>query len=234
MPSYLSILNTQGSAITQNLFSSTEIENIISIIDAVERKGDNYRQTEGLFAIRRLLTSIPSLVPILFSDKVKQLTQSFGDGYFLSKSIYFDKPPQSNWFVAYHQDLTLNCKEKIEADGFKNWTNKNGFYAVQPPVEYLQNTITVRIHLDDTNENNGALWVKPKSHLNGVIRLENLENTNGDSICNVNKGSCMLMKPLLFHASKRSTNNKQRRVIHLEFNNMQLPNGLEWDEKIEL
>ena len=234
MSDYLSKLEIQGFAITQKVFSSAEIDNIISTINAAESKGDNFRQTEGLFAIRRLFNSIPSLVPVLFSGGLKQLIQSFGNGYFLSKSIYFDKPPQSNWFVAYHQDLTLNCKKKIATEGFINWTNKNGFYAVQPPVEYLHNTITVRIHLDDTDENNGALWVKPQSHLNGVMRLENLENINGDSICNVGEGCCMLMKPLLFHASKRSTNNKQRRVIHLEFNNMQLPNGLEWDEKIEL
>lgn len=234
MPDYLSKLEIQGFAIAHQLFSATEIGNIISTINSADRTGENFRQTEGLFAIRRLVSVVPSLSNVLFLDKIKQLIQSLGNGYFLSKSIYFDKPPQSNWFVAYHQDLTINCKRKVETDGFINWTNKNGFYAVQPPVEYLHNTITVRIHLDDTDENNGALWVKPKTHLNGVIRLENIENINGDSICNVGEGSCMLMKPLLFHVSKRSTNNKQRRVIHLEFNNMLLPNGLEWDEKFEL
>lgn len=232
MPDYLSKLETQGFAFTEKIFSSTEIDNIISIINKTESKGDNFRKSEGQFAIRRLLPSVPSLVSVIFSIEFKQLIQSFGEGFFLSKSIYFDKPPQSNWFVAYHQDITINCKSKIVADGFINWTDKKGFYAVQPPVVYLQNTITVRIHLDDTDGNNGALWVKPKSHLDGVVRLENIDNVE-ETLCSVGAGSCMLMKPLLFHASKRSTNNKQRRVIHLEFNNMQLPDGLEWEEKLE-
>jgi hypothetical protein len=39
------------------------------------------------------------------------------------------------------------------------------------------------------------------------------------------------MKPLLFHASNKTTNNERRRVIHIEFSNQILPNELEWSEK---
>ncbi len=234
MSNHLSILTSQGYAITKKLFSSIEVNKINSTIDVADKIGNDFRQTKGVFAIRRLLTSIPSLTPILFSNNIKQLIQSFGNGYFLSKCIYFDKPSLSNWFVAYHQDLTINVVQKIETEGFTNWTNKNGFYAVQPPLKYLENTITLRIHLDDTDEKNGALWVKAKSHLEGVSLIENIVGMYEEDICRVQKGCGMLMKPLLFHASKRNTNNKQRRVIHLEFSNMNLPNGLEWSEKIEL
>jgi hypothetical protein len=40
-----------------------------------------------------------------------------------------------------------------------------------------------------------------------------------------------IMKPLVFHASSKATSQKHRRVLHLEFNTMGLPNGLEWAEK---
>lgn len=42
------------------------------------------------------------------------------------------------------------------------------------------------------------------------------------------------MKPLLFHASNKTTNNERRRVIHIEFSNKKLPNELEWSEKTNL
>jgi hypothetical protein len=44
----------------------------------------------------------------------------------------------------------------------------------------------------------------------------------------------MLMKPLLLHASSRSTSARPRRVIHLEFSNVELPQGLAWRERWEM
>ncbi len=40
----------------------------------------------------------------------------------------------------------------------------------------------------------------------------------------------MIMKPFLLHASKRSTNNNKRRVIHVEFSNCLLADTLQWSE----
>ncbi|WP_371414614.1 hypothetical protein [Flavobacterium sp. 140616W15] len=42
------------------------------------------------------------------------------------------------------------------------------------------------------------------------------------------------MKPLLFHASNKTTNNERRRVIHIEFSNIELPNGLDWSERTNI
>lgn len=52
-----------------------------------------------------------------------------------------------------------------------------------------------------------------------------------EMICTVKKGGVMLMKPLLLHASGRSTNNNKRRVIHIEFSNRSLMHDLQWSEK---
>ncbi len=40
----------------------------------------------------------------------------------------------------------------------------------------------------------------------------------------------MIMKPLLLHSSGRTTNNKKRRVIHIEFSDTELPEELNWSE----
>ena len=81
----------------------------------------------------------------------------FSDKYFVVKSIYFDKPQSSNWYVSYHQDLTISVDKKLEVDGFGFWTTKQNQFSVQPTLDILQNVVTIRIHLDDTDENNGAL-----------------------------------------------------------------------------
>ncbi|RZK12924.1 MAG: phytanoyl-CoA dioxygenase, partial [Flavobacterium sp.] len=44
----------------------------------------------------------------------------------------------------------------------------------------------------------------------------------------------MLMKPLLLHSSGRTTNDRQRRVIHIEFSTQELPTELNWAERLNL
>lgn len=56
---------------------------------------------------------------------------------------------------------------------------------------------TIRIHLDETNSENGALKVIEKSHSKGIYRPETIDwKTEKESICSVNKGGIMIMKPL--------------------------------------
>jgi len=97
----------------------------------------------------------------------------------------------------------------------------------------LENTITVRIHLDDTNHENGALRVIKNSHSSGVLTREQIQeiDLNKEVVCNLKKGDFMLMKPLLLHASNKSTSKSDRRVIHLEFCNQELDGALEWLER---
>ncbi|MFD1256587.1 phytanoyl-CoA dioxygenase family protein [Mucilaginibacter terrae] len=155
-----------------------------------------------------------------------------GNKYFVVKSIYFDKPEKSNWFVAYHQDLTVSVDRKIDLPGFGPWTVKQNQFAVQPPINILQNNFTIRIHLDDTNETNGALKVIPGSNVKGMYRAENIDwRVEQEDVCVVPQGGVMIMRPLLLHASNRSTGNKRRRVLHIEFSKAELPESLQWSEK---
>ena len=103
------------------------------------------------------------------------------------------------------------------------------------PLDVLQNVVTVRIHLDETNENNGALKVVRHSHSKGIYRPETIDWTVESEVsCNVSKGGIMLMKPLLLHSSGRTRNDRQRRVIHIEFSNQELPKELNWAERVNL
>lgn len=225
----------QGFAVMENIYSATEVQALIDAIDAADSSSDTFRKSENLFAIRQFLKEVPKTLPLIFNAKLKEVIESFGGGYFSVKSIYFDKPGESNWFVAYHQDLTISVKDKTETDGFGPWTVKQGQFAVQPPLDIMENIFTIRIHLDAADSANGALKIVPYSHSKGIYRPETIDwNNEEKTTCEVPTGGIMIMKPLLLHSSGRTTNNNRRRVIHIEFSNKQLPQGLQWSEKITI
>ncbi|WP_312346159.1 phytanoyl-CoA dioxygenase family protein [Chryseobacterium binzhouense] len=234
LQTYKNELTDNGFAVINNIFSEEEVEKISEAIQNIDSSKDTFRKSEDLFAIRQFLKEIPEVKDLIFNENLKAIIKEiFGENYFVVKSIYFDKPEKSNWYVAYHQDLTISVDKKLELENFGPWITKQNQYAVQPPLDILENIFTIRIHLDDTDENNGALKVVPKSHAKGIYRPETIDwDVETETICNVEKGGIMLMKPLLLHRSNRTTNGKKRRVIHIEFSDRELPEELNWSERM--
>jgi hypothetical protein len=149
------------------------------------------------------------------------------------RGIYFDKSPDANWLVPWHQDLTLALRKQRDVLGFGPWSVKDGIPHVQPPVGLLENMITLRLHLDDTDETNGALRVVPGSHAHGRLtaaEIQEWRTAQSETLCPVSAGGVLLMRPLLLHASGRSVSPGHRRVLHLEYAAFDLPGGMEWEE----
>ena len=223
----------KGSCILHHVFTKRDVNQIKQTIDNYLRAAG---QSADAYAIRNLLKEIPELKRSVLSANLLSILKVLNPNLFLTKAIYFDKTQESNWYVAWHQDIVINVSERIDTPGFSGWTKKFGVHGVVPPDEYLKNTITVRIHLDDTNEANGALKVLPGSHhkrlTDGEINL--IAQNSIPHICEVAACGIQIMNPLLLHASSKATSQKHRRVIHLEFSSSELPNGLEWAERGEL
>lgn len=149
------------------------------------------------------------------------------------RAIYFDKSADANWVVAWHQDLTITLHARTETAGFGPWSMKDGVPHVQPPTELLEKMLTIRVHLDDADETNGALRVLPGSHRLGRLtgeRIQELRTSRADSLCTAAAGDALLMRPLLLHASHRSTSTRHRRVLHIEYAGFDLPETLRWAE----
>jgi len=148
-----------------------------------------------------------------------------------TKLTIFDKTPRANWNVPWHQDLTITVNARVDAPGYGPWSVKDGFPHVQPPVDVLENTLAIRLHLDDTPRFNGALRVLAGTHTLGRLSrsavaelCDRLEAT----ACSVPAGGAMLMSPLLLHASSRASSPCRRRVLHFEYSAASLPEGLAW------
>lgn len=228
------VILENGFGIINTVFSNEEVDKIIQVLENIDTSKETFRKSEDLFAIRQFLKEVPEIKDLIFNDNIKKVIREvFGERYVAVKSIYFDKPEKSNWYVAYHQDLTISVDKKVNLPDFGPWTTKQNQFAVQPPLDILENMYTIRIHLDDTDEHNGALKVVPKSHSKGIYRPETIDwNVETEEICSVEKGGIMIMKPLTLHGSNRTTNGKKRRVIHIEFSDRELPDELQWSERM--
>jgi ectoine hydroxylase-related dioxygenase (phytanoyl-CoA dioxygenase family) len=108
---------------------------------------------------------------------------------------------------------------------------KDKVHHVQLPIEILERMLTLRFHLDDADETNGALKILTKTHKFGRLnatKISELKSKNTTTLCKVKKGDCLLMKPLVLHSSSAGLSPKNRCVIHLEFSADVLPNGLQF------
>jgi ectoine hydroxylase-related dioxygenase (phytanoyl-CoA dioxygenase family) len=148
---------------------------------------------------------------------------------------FFVKSPDKNWMVKFHQDLSIPVKEKINQPECTRWSEKEGTLFLQAPGSILRNLVAVRVHLDDCTSRNGSLRVVPGSHHLGHITEKEIAAERqrlGEVACAAKKGSVLLMRPLLLHASSKATVSSYRRVLHFLFGPSSLPFGLEWHQAI--
>lgn len=181
---------------------------------------------------RRGLLREPAVAALARSAPLLDLVRPQVEGEpFPVRAIYFDKTPEANWGVVWHQDLTLALAARVEVPGFGPWSVKEGVPHVQPPVEVLEGMLTLRVHLDDADEGNGALRVLPGSHRAGRLDAPAIEVWRArvtEVLCTAAAGDVLLMRPLLLHASGKSAGRRHRRVLHLEYASGALPGGLRW------
>jgi Phytanoyl-CoA dioxygenase (PhyH) len=177
--------------------------------------------TPGRAGIRNLLELAPSIRVLAQSQEIRSLVEP----------ILGDKQPSANWKVPWHQDRTIAVQNRLDVPDYHSWSLKAGIPHVQPPTAILDQMLTVRIHLDKTDESNGALKVFPGSHSQGKLtdaEIDRWKQTSLGISCNCEAGGVLLMRPLLLHASSIAISPNHRRIIHLEYASCELPSGLEW------
>jgi ectoine hydroxylase-related dioxygenase (phytanoyl-CoA dioxygenase family) len=143
----------------------------------------------------------------------------------------FAKSNETNWLVPLHQDLSLPVAERVRSPRCKGWSEKEGEIFVQPPTSVLNETLAVRVHLDDCNAENGALRVVPGSHLFGRLsttETQRIRDARTEAVVCVPRGGAMLLRPLLVHASSKAVSARPRRVLHFVYGPGTLPEGLRW------
>jgi ectoine hydroxylase-related dioxygenase (phytanoyl-CoA dioxygenase family) len=136
------------------------------------------------------------------------------------RATLFEKSPHANWLVAWHQDRAMPLRKRRERAGWGPWSVKEGVIYAQAPVGALNQVLALRIHLDDSNSENGPLQVLPGTHLLGILSNEQIEQLTlkvPPFDCLVPQGGILAMKPLLVHASSKCKEDSHRRVLHIEY-----------------
>lgn len=164
----------------------------------------------------------------------RQIATALGEDCFAVRAVLFNKNPELNWKVSWHQDCFIGVRRKVNVLGWGPWSTKLGVAHVRPPVSVLREMLTIRIHLDDCGLCNGPLCVLRSTHKLGVLSDAEIGAlpTEGEIVLSVDRGDAILMRPLIVHASSVATSPNARRVIHIEFAAEDLPNGLEWNYRI--
>ncbi|URD47842.1 phytanoyl-CoA dioxygenase family protein [Chroococcidiopsis sp. CCNUC1] len=225
-------ITEDGFSVVEGVLSPQHIQTLIESIAIASNTTFAKRRGGSTYAIRNILTTIPGIQALSTSPPVISLAQTvLGDRAYPVRALLFDKTPTANWKVSWHQDLTIAVKEKKTVEGFAPWSVKAGIPHVQPPVEILENLLTLRIHLDDCDADNGALKVIPTSHLLGKLsqlEIDSFKQTGTVHICHAKAGDVLIMRPLLLHSSSPSIKPFHRRIIHIEYAAIALPESLEW------
>ncbi len=147
------------------------------------------------------------------------------------RAILFNKSPETNWSLAWHQDRTICVKDRGETPGFGPWTIKSGLIHVVPPFDLLTRMITVRAHLDDVPATNAPLLIAPGSHRHGrvaVAEIDKIIALCGTAACVAKAGDIWLYSTPILHASEKAAVPASRRVLQVDYAAEELPGGLEW------
>ena len=230
---YTKEIESNGFAVIPRVLDPATVACLVDQLAHVPRSNATKQRGPSYFGIRNLLNIAPFVQELAGSACVRSIVERVaGKQAQVVRGIFFDKTPEANWKVAWHQDLSIAVRHKKELVGFKCWSRKAGITHVQPPAFVLDNILALRLHLDDTTEESGALKVIPGSHRHGRLSSTDIERIKQETPpvnCRVNKGDALVMRPLLLHSSSVSNaRSHHRRVIHLEFSSISLPGGLEW------
>ena len=143
----------------------------------------------------------------------------------------FRKTADCNWKVPYHQDLSIPVAARVEHPELLGWSMKEDGHYVQPPADVLDTLLAVRLHLDPSGSDEGALRVVPGSHRLGRLSAHSIATTDkreSEVVCPADAGDLLLMRPLLLHASSKAERPNGRRVLHYLFAPRHPGCGLQW------
>ena len=204
-------LAQDGFALFKDVLDSKYISRIKTELEGIEKSGT-----------RRILDHEWARQLCLELFRNEQLSSQL-KGLSAVQCTFFDKTPENNWLVPTHRDKFIPVSETIESEGWSGWSKKEGIDFVSPPETVLEHCLNLRLHLDDSNIDNGVMELVPGSHA--------LDSDEKPSAVEASAGDVILFRPLLLHRSSKS-NFGRRRVLQILLGPRVLPDGAKWKYEI--
>ena len=200
-----------GFELISGVLQPAECAALLQALETIPRSRAGSRHLMSNLAVSRL-ASDPRLLDIA--------SGFLGSEAFPFRATLFDKSADSNWLVVWHQDTALPFVRRVDGPGWGPWSVKGGVLYAHAPAWALRRIVALRVHLDASELTNGPLRVIPGSHELGVLSDEQiaaLARSQEAHSCLVPLGGILAMRPLLVHASSKSTSTAPRRVVHIEY-----------------
>jgi ectoine hydroxylase-related dioxygenase (phytanoyl-CoA dioxygenase family) len=202
-----------GFAIVRQVFNRTELAGVIGLFV-------HELSTRSRAGARHLLR-IPLVRDLANDSRLLTLAaETLGASSVAFRATLFDKSPDANWLVAWHQDTALPLRRRVDAEGWGPWSVKAGVLCAHAPAAALEQVVALRLHLDDSVSANGPLRVLPGTHNRGVLSDDEIAQLPAEIRpveCLAPAGGVVAMRPLLVHASSKSRDARPRRVLHIEY-----------------
>lgn len=213
--------HTHGFALVQSILSPSDLRALEPVV-----------LREGAVGGSRCLLSRPQIATLATTLRTHPALRTLiPDDHVAVQCTYFEKSSNRNWLVPLHQDLSLPVARRVDAPALRGWSQKEGSVFVQAPRAVLEQVLAVRLHLDHCGPSDGPLRAVPGSHQLGILGPEEgaaVRAQHGETTCVAAAGDVLLMRPLVLHASSKSTGQSQRRVLHFLYGPPRLPFGLDW------
>ena len=204
---------TSGFEIAPAVLDQDEIADVAASLeeDGLERSRAGARHLMR-YPIVQQVAHDPRMVAIA--------SQFVGPAAIPFRATLFDKSPEHNWLVVWHQDTALPLRERRDVSGWGPWSVKAGITYAHAPAAALSRVIALRLHIDDSGPDNGPLRVLPGTHTRGVMsdgEVAQLARGVQFVDCVSPAGGVVAMRPLLVHASSKAETDQRRRVLHIEY-----------------
>jgi hypothetical protein len=198
---------------------------------AKDTNSHNARSSQGhVYAARNVIDFIPDVKTVWRKGVMSDLLlEVLGADFGLARALFFDKPPDRTWSLPWHKDATIAVADNsLPSMHFSRPTLKAGVPHVIASDDILGRMLTLRLHLDDVDDDNGPLQVIPQSHFS-----KDSSGLGADAAVTIRcqAGDVFAMRPLIDHASGSSKPGvtRHRRILHLEFAGLrELPDGYRW------
>ena len=125
---YQAEIESNGFALRSSILTVPQVASLIAKIEELSdhaaashargSSGDGNRPS-AVYAMRNIFANLPGAAALAESPSVRALVEPLlGPDCFAVRGILFDKVPGANWKVAWHQDLAVALRDRIETPGF--------------------------------------------------------------------------------------------------------------------
>lgn len=203
----------RGFAVFENVLADAECDELLDVLEALPRPA-------GRAGMRHLMR-VPEIAAAARDPRLLAIArETLGTTAIPYKATLFEKNPNANWSIVWHQDTALPLETTFEHPEWGPWSRKDCLAYAHAPTWALARVVALRLHLDAATDTNGPLRIIAGSHRTGVLSDDeafDLARRLPATTCRAGRGGVLAMRPLVIHASAKATDDAPRRVLHFEY-----------------